>query len=347
MKLNLKIVCYSRSSAELKRYNKPQTEIYLLFPYERKGGNAQLIPREKLESDFPLCWKYLESWKELLVQRDNGELDDEHWYRFSRSQSLNRVGIPKLYAAGTVPSLRFSYDEAGSFFLTGGRVDGVVPSDEVSAWFLLGLLNAPIADFVFRRIGRVKAGGFFEANKQFIAPLPIPPASDEDRTAVASRAKALQAAHTARRDTLAKIARRLTHARTRNKPKSWLFTGLKAKRDLIPDAPVRLDADKKREWADQRYNLDLTARYDAISAHLLPGASLSAALAEGELSVSVNSIPIIDRIFVDTAEGEFIVAQWKVLASTSPVPKKRTERSSPTLCGRSSWRITLPLCSKS
>jgi hypothetical protein len=39
---------------------------------------------------------------------------------------------------------------------------------------------------VFRRIAKVKAGGFFEANRQFIAPLPIPPASREERAAVAA-----------------------------------------------------------------------------------------------------------------------------------------------------------------
>jgi hypothetical protein len=106
----------------------------------------------------------------------------------------------------------------------------------------------------------------------------------------------------------------------RNKPETWLFVGLKTKRDLIADAPVRLDADKKREWAEQRYDLDLAARYDAISAHLSPGASLSAAFAEGELSVAVDGVPIIDRIFVGAAE--FIVAQWKVLASTFAITEK-------------------------
>ncbi|PPD10244.1 MAG: restriction endonuclease subunit M [Methylocystis sp.] len=310
------------SGPESKRYNKPDTQTYLLFPYERSDGVAKLIPSTRMQSTFPRCWKYLESWKELLIQRDNGELNDDAWYRFSRSQSLNRVGAPKLVAAGTVPSLRFSYDEDGGFFLTGGRVDGVVPVGGMDPWFLLGILNAPVADFVFRRIGRVKAGGFFEANKQFIAPLPIPPASDEERAIVATKAKALQRDHTARRDTLEKISRRLSAARTRNKPETWLFPELKSKRDLIADAPVRLDAGKKREWAEQRYNLDLTTRHDAISARLIPGSSLSASFKDGELSILIDGVPVIDRIFVDNAEGEFVLAQWKLLAATFAITEK-------------------------
>jgi hypothetical protein len=101
-----------------------------------------------------------------------------------------------------------------------------------------------------------------------------------------------------------------------------LFVGLTPKRDLIAEAPVRLDADKKREWAEQRYDLDLAARYDAISARLSPGASLSPAFTEGELSVAVDGVPIIDRIFVDAAEGEFILAQWKLLAATFAITEK-------------------------
>src|SRR5262249_30501818 len=111
-------------------------------------------------------------------------------------------------------------------------------------------------------------------------------------------------------------------ARRRNKREAWLFAGLKSKRDLLAEAPGRLDQEKKEEWAEERYNSDLAARYDAISKRLFPGASLSADFREGELSVSVDSIPVIDSIFVDEAEVEFILAQWKVLATTFPVTEK-------------------------
>jgi hypothetical protein len=78
---------------------------------------------------------------------------------------------------------------------------------------------------------------------------------------VAAKARALQAAHTARRDTLAKIARRLATGRTRSKPLTWLFPSLKSERDLVSDAPARLNADKKIQWAETRYALDPAALY--------------------------------------------------------------------------------------
>ncbi len=121
---------------------------------------------------------------------------------------------------------------------------------------------------------------------------------------------------TARRDILVKLEQRLATVRTRNKAETWLFPKLASKRDLINTAPMRLDDEKKREWAEQRYELDLAANYDAITARLRPEAILSAAFVAGELSFLIDGIPVIERIFVADSEGEFIVAQWKVLAAT-------------------------------
>lgn len=211
-------------------------------------------------------------------------------------------------------------------YLNNVRVNGIIVAEQQDQWFLLGVLNARVADFVFRRIAKVKAGGFFEANKQFIAPLPIPAASSDERALVSEKAKALQRAHTARRDTLLKIERRLSRMRTRSKPEEWLFTDLKAKRELLAEAPARLDPDGRREWAEQQYKRDLATRYDAITARLQPGSPLKAVFSDGELSFQVGGVAVVDRVFVDAAEGEFIVAQWKVLAATFSITEKTDGR---------------------
>lgn len=313
------------SGGEAKRYVEPATNTWLLFPYELCSGGVRLIDSIAMQAIYPKAWAYLSSYRNELRLREakydsqgnvtQAPFDDDQWYRFGRHQNLEKQEIKKLIVAQTVPEMRVAYDDTASMYLNNVRVNGIVAADQENPWFLLGILNGSIADFVFRRIAKVKAGGFFEANKQFIAPLPIPPASDEERAFVASKAKTLQGDHTARRDTLEKIARRLSTARTRNKPETWLFPELKSKRDLIVDAPARLDADRKRAWAEQRHNLDLAARYEAISSRLKPGSSLLPAHNDGELSLAVDDVPVIDRIFVNAAEGEFVLAQWKLLAA--------------------------------
>jgi hypothetical protein len=215
-----------------------------------------------------------------------------------------------------VASLACSVDDNGFGYLDNADVGGVVIANGEEPFFIAGILNSPVANFVFRRISKPFRGEYLSANQQFIAPLPVPQASPGDRSTVAARARALQEAHTARRDTLVRIKRRLSAMRRRNRPETWLFPGLKSKHDLVADAPAPLNDDEKREWADQRYTLDLAARHDAITVRLQLGASIAPEFRDGELSVSIDGMPVVERIFVDAADGEFIAAQWKVLVAT-------------------------------
>jgi len=323
------------SGPEAKRYVEPETSTYLLFPYETDAsGSARLLTEPKLQEDYPKAWFYLNSYKTDLrfreakrdtdgeIERDrNGNpthapFDDTQWYRFGRHQNLDKQEVAKLIVAQTVPRMRVALDHRASFYLNNVRVNGIIAANDENPWFLLGILNSTVADFVFRRIAKVKDGGFFEANKQFIAPLPIPPATPEQSEEVARLAQLLQRAHTNRRSTLKRIERRLTQMRSKSRPETWLFPNLRPKRDIGRTAPLRLDREQKREWTEQKYEQELAALYDSITVRLRPSVSLSAGFAAGELSFSVDGISVIDRVFASKDEGEFIVAQWKVLAAT-------------------------------
>lgn len=319
------------SGPEAKRYIDPKTETYLLFPYHFKN-EVRLIDPKDFAKNFPKAWAYLRSYKDILclreARRDKNEkvteapFDDDQWYRFGRHQNLDKQEIAKLIVAQTVPELRVCFDATSSIYLNNVRVNGIIPSDDCDPWFLLGVLNAPVADFVFRRIAKVKEGGYYEANKQFIAPLPVPPADNVERANVSRRAKKLQSAHTNRRDLLDKIEKRVSTTRLRSRLETWLFPDLKLVKELLAEAPGKLDYQLRREWANTRFEQNLAARYDAITPRIAPGATLDAGFEDGELSFSIDGVPIVDRIFVDKEEGAFILAQWKVLASTYSITEK-------------------------
>jgi hypothetical protein len=237
-------------------------------------------------------------------------------------KNLSLQEIPKLIIAQTVPSLRVCADAEGSYYTNNVRVNGIVAAPGEDLWFLLGILNAPVADFVFRRIAKPKDGGYFEANRQFIAPLPIPPATAEQRSAVAKAAKALQAAHTRRRDVLSFLARRLGSATARKRSEAWLFPTLVTKRDRLAEAPKSLTAAEAQVWAAEHYASDLAACYGRLGARLKPGVLLDAELRDGELMFLADGVAVADRIFVTGAEGPFLVAQWKVIASTFSVSER-------------------------
>jgi hypothetical protein len=46
---------------------------------------------------------------------------------------------------------------------------------------------------------------------------------------------------------------------------------------------------------------------------------LNAQFSDGELSFSIDDVMVINRIFVGEQEGSFVVAQWKLVASTFPI----------------------------
>jgi hypothetical protein len=261
----------------------------------------------------------LTNWRSVLEKRDNGALKAEDWYRFSRSQSLERAGTKKLCAAGTVPSLRFAYDANGTFFLTGGRVDGVVPSNDVDPWFLLGALNGSVCDFVFRRIGRVKQGGWFEANKQFIAPLPIPNVSAGISADIAGRARQLQERWTDRRDLLQQAADRLSVlARTRH-PARWLWPELPTLPEMAEKAPKGLRiATDRRKWASERLDEMEAARVEALQAALDRGGRRQVRFDGGELRLYVSGTVVLDKIFLDDAAGRLTKAYWRWLLLSGP-----------------------------
>jgi hypothetical protein len=245
---------------------------------------------------------------------------------FGRHQNLDKQETAKLFVAQTVPELRVSFDAAGGAYLNNVRVNGILSADDKSPWFLLGILNAKVADFVFRRIAKVKDGGFYEANKQFIAPLPIPSAAPDEQKTISDMAKALQASHTRRRDVLGLITSRMDTVRKRTKPAEWLFPSIKPKTDWERDAPAGLDLAEKRAWATKRYDDDLATSEAAVGERIMPGVMLDASFTDGELSFLINGVPVISRIFEEQASGAFILAQWKVLAASMPITDSTTGR---------------------
>jgi hypothetical protein len=312
------------SGTEAKRYVTPRTDTYLLFPYRVGPDGATLISASEMATQFPLAWSYLRSWERELRRRENGAFEDDQWWRFGRHQNLDKQELPKLIVAQTVPSLRLCADAAGEFYLNNVRVNGIVPARQEDLWWLLGVLNSLVCDFVFRRIAKPKDGGYFEANRQFIAPLPIPDTPDTDRAAVAERARRLQTLHTERRDILAEIDRRRQTIRFRDKPEEWLFPDIPTARDFAAKAPAQLDAEAKKQWAEAQRATALDDRYATIDARLRPGVALSASFANGELRFLVDGVAVIDRVFVDPEEGAFIAAIWDLIASTQTVSERTT-----------------------
>lgn len=312
------------SGPEAKRYLLPATDIYLLFPYVMVETKPRLLSQEELERRYPKAWAYLKQFEKNLRARERGKMDrDDCWWGYNYPKNLDKHERPKLLMPRLVLHLCCIADEARGFYLDNVDVGGVIPARKGDLWFLCGLLNAPVCDFVFRRTSKPFRGDYLSANKQFIAPLPIPDATDAEKAEVGERAKELQELHTARRDKMELLQRRLDSEQCTDvkHTEDWLWGDVKTKAAWKQDAPDTLPAREKMTWAKEQYETRLAAHMEKIDAVLAPGAVFSVREDAGEVRVLSDGVPIV-TVYVEDAEASFLAAQWRQVARTTNVTEK-------------------------
>lgn len=317
------------SGPQAKRYQHPETKTHLLFPYYSDPCNQRIIPKHEMESLYPNAWKYLKKHEGILRGRENGKMDRDHdWWGYVYPKNLDKHDLPKLCVGQTVPGMRVCFDSKGAFYFNNVRVNGIIPSDIETGWFLLGILNAPVCDYVFKRIAKPKDGGYFEANKQFIAPLPIPNATADQKSQVAEKAQNLQALHTRRRDLLLMIDKRLDSDQCADdkRDESWLWSDVKPPAEFKKEAPAELKGKERTAWAKAEREKKLAARLEAIDALLRPGVALDAHEEYGELQFLADGVPVVSGVFLGDEEAPFIAAQWRQIARRTNVTEKFTAK---------------------
>lgn len=308
------------SGPEAKRYEEPQTDTYIIFPYARDTrGTMHLISSLEMTRRFPNAWAHLRKWENDLRRRESNAFDDDEWYRFGRNQNIDKQDIPKLIVAQTVPRMRVCADQSGASYLNNVRVNGILQANDTDQLFLLAALNASITDFIFRCIAKPKQGGWYEANKQFIAPLPIPNASGEERAELAARAQRLQRRWTHRRDLLRQAADRLAIlARARHSP-HWLWPDLPELPQMIERAPkgLHLPSDRRR-WAEERLDELEASRLEALQAALDRDGRREVRFDQGELRLYVSGTLVLDKIYLDDSASRITEAYWQWLLLSGP-----------------------------
>lgn len=305
------------SGEEAKRYQIPSTRTYLLFPYVEQDGRERLLTTAEMASRFPKGWKYLRTYESALRRREEGAFDDEQWFRFGRNQNIDKQKLPKLGIAQTVPELRVFYDKDGSYCFNNVRVNGILTEGENSSYFLMGILGCRVVDFVFRRRAKPKerrpSGAYFEANKQYIAPLPVPRASDEGKRRVADLARELEGLHTARRDTIAALDKRLDSDQMLAAPRTakWLWADVGDVPHWAGRNTTGLKGRALTAWAKQARDEKLAAHLAAIGDAMSYGSTMCAALSDGELRFYVRDRCVISGVYVSEEEAPLILAQWR------------------------------------
>ena len=193
-------------------------------------------------------------------------------------------------------------------------VGGVLPAVGVDPAFLLGVLNGAVADFVFRRTAKPFRGGFRSANKQFIAPLPMPDASREEQAEIAVKARMLQDGWTRRRELLTAAQDRLSVLARARHPKHWLWPTLPILADLEDAAPRTLTmTNERQEWVKQKLEDAIAERVETLQAALDSEETLQAEFHDGELVLHAGGRRLLDHIYLDEDVGQIAERYWRFL----------------------------------
>lgn len=162
------------SGTDVERYALRTLGSMLLFPYRRHEGKMKLLSDGELRA-LPRTWEYLQRHEKQLRAREHGKMDRDGWWGYVYPKSLGLHDRPKLGVAATVKHLEVAADPRGAAYFNNVRVNGILPRDGSPGLFaLLAVLNSRPVDFAFRRGAAPLQNGFFTANKQFIAWLPVP-----------------------------------------------------------------------------------------------------------------------------------------------------------------------------
>ena len=321
------------SGPHAKRYQTPQTDTYLLFPYDLSGEKPALYTTEQFQNSFPKAWSYLRTHEAFLRNRERKKMDkDDGWWAYNYPKNLDKQLFPKLIVAQTVPSLRSCFDYEGHFYLNNVRVNAIYSKGLETGWYLLGVLNAKVANYVFVRIAKSKEGGYFEANKQFIAPLPIPDADDVSKQQVAALAEKLQELHTEYRDTLEKLNKRLSAGAMEDDTRTttWIWSGLpdwKTIKKADEAIATELKGAALTKWAKEQEKLQLSKKLEKLLVRLRPGLKLTVNNDDGEFTVLADGIVAFDAVYTEEEEAPFISAQWKqVIRTTNITPSLSAEK---------------------
>lgn len=183
-----------KGSLDIRRYKIVSPKKFVIFPYSISGSAVELIPFDDLESKFPECARYLEANKRVLEEREHGKWKCPEWYAFSRNQNLVQCGQKKIITPSIAKKAAFVYDEVGHYYFVGSGGGGgggyglsIDETVNLDPFYLTGLLNSKLLDYLTKKASTRFGGGFYAYNKQYIKALPIVIPSDSIQVGLRDR----------------------------------------------------------------------------------------------------------------------------------------------------------------
>ena len=162
---------------DIKRYSSLKCEKFLLyipwhFPLHTDPSitGSSKIAEQAFKTKYPAIYNHLLQFKDKLVARNTAETGIRYeWYALQRfgSNYYTEFEKPKIVIPAIVKSASYSFDQTG--FYSSDKTS-IIPKND---YYLLGLLNSKVLDFVMHAISSTKQGGYYEYKPMYVSKLPI------------------------------------------------------------------------------------------------------------------------------------------------------------------------------
>lgn len=167
----------------------------IIFPYKAKNDVVNAITEEEMREEYPKCYEYLLSVRDVLKQRGKGKHEYTPFFAYGRTQGLNKHGI-KVYTPTFSQYPRFIFDNNRESLFTNGYAlfyddtesedlglfapEKALISLEENHDVLIKILNSGLMHFYVSRTSVSIEGGYPCYQKNFIEKFTIPNMSDKD-----------------------------------------------------------------------------------------------------------------------------------------------------------------------
>lgn len=162
--------------AEIKRYQRPNVNNLLIYPYSVNNGELMPFSRNDIK-DYPLAFDYLNLTKEKLLKRSS--VDSYNWWLYPYPKNLLVMDKPKIIYQVLSQKGSFTLDENGEFYYVGGGTAGgysiTTKSDDINELkYLLGILNSKLTLFFISKVASSFKGGYYSFGKQSFEHFSLP-----------------------------------------------------------------------------------------------------------------------------------------------------------------------------
>lgn len=153
---------------------------YIIYPYILNDNAASIKTQNYLVKNEPLTYKYFLDSKPDLIKRSGINKNDDDWYRYGRTQSLNRFNTKIIFPTNALkPNFNLIDDQA--LFFNGYAIYGLkqkkISLSEFKA--LECILNSKLVEIFMLSTSYFIGSGYVSYQKKYIEKVTIPPLTDK------------------------------------------------------------------------------------------------------------------------------------------------------------------------